>query len=87
MRAHGPSMRPLTSNTVKRSLADSRSASGTRQTADGARALGRDDVGRVAPGARPGLIAIDGDPGDDACAFVLRNVRAPRRWLARREGA
>jgi cytosine/adenosine deaminase-related metal-dependent hydrolase len=53
-------------------------------TWEGARALGRDDVGRVALGARPGLFAIDGDPGDDPCAFVLRNLRAPRRWIARR---
>ena len=51
----------------------------------GACALGRRDVGRVARGARPGLIAIEGDVGDDACAFVLRNVRSlPRRWLSRR---
>jgi cytosine/adenosine deaminase-related metal-dependent hydrolase len=56
----------------------------------GARALGRSDVGRIARGARPGLFAIDGEPGADACAFVLRHVRAPRRWIARRslaEGA
>jgi aminodeoxyfutalosine deaminase len=53
-------------------------------TWEGARALGRADVGRVARGARPGLFAIDGDPGDDPCAFVLKNVRAPRRWIARR---
>jgi cytosine/adenosine deaminase-related metal-dependent hydrolase len=50
----------------------------------GARALGRSDVGRIAPGARPGLFAIDGDPGDSPDAFVLRQVRAPRRWLVRR---
>lgn len=56
-------------------------------TWEGARALGREDVGRVARGARPGLFAIDGDPGDDPCAFVLRSVRAPRRWVLRREGA
>jgi aminodeoxyfutalosine deaminase len=56
-------------------------------TWEGARALGRDDVGRVARGARPGLFAIDGAPGDDPCAFVLQNVRAPRRWVVRREGA
>jgi aminodeoxyfutalosine deaminase len=56
-------------------------------TWEGARALGREDIGRVARGAAPGLFAIDGDPGDDACAFVLRNVRAARRWVARREGA
>ncbi len=56
-------------------------------TWDGARALGRADVGRVARGSRPGLFAVDGDPGGDACAFVLRNVRAPRRWIARRSDA
>ncbi|MGO9834560.1 MAG: amidohydrolase family protein [Polyangiaceae bacterium] len=53
-------------------------------TWEGARALGRDDLGRVAKGAKPGLFAIDGDPGDDGCAFVLANVRAPRRWIVRR---
>ena len=52
----------------------------------GACALGRSDVGRVARGARPGLIAFDGDVGDDPCAFVLRNVRGlSRRWLSRRQ--
>jgi cytosine/adenosine deaminase-related metal-dependent hydrolase len=56
-------------------------------TWEGARALGRDDVGRVARGARPGLFAIDGEPGDDPAAFVLRNVRAPRRWIMRRLGS
>jgi cytosine/adenosine deaminase-related metal-dependent hydrolase len=50
----------------------------------GACALGRSDVGRVAPGARPGLFAIDGEPGDAPDAFVLRQVRAPRRWIVRR---
>jgi cytosine/adenosine deaminase-related metal-dependent hydrolase len=49
-----------------------------------ARALGLRDVGRIVPGARPGLFAIEGDPGADPCAFILRNVRSPRRWLARR---
>jgi cytosine/adenosine deaminase-related metal-dependent hydrolase len=53
-------------------------------TWDGACALGRSDVGRIARGARPGLIAIEGAIGQDPCAFVLRNVRAPRRWVARR---
>jgi cytosine/adenosine deaminase-related metal-dependent hydrolase len=53
-------------------------------TWEGARALGRADVGRVASGARPGLFAIDGDPGDTPDAFVLRQVRAPRRWIVRR---
>ncbi len=50
----------------------------------GALALGRPDLGRVAHGARPGLFAIDGDPGDAPDAFVLRQVRAPRRWIVRR---
>jgi cytosine/adenosine deaminase-related metal-dependent hydrolase len=53
-------------------------------TWEGARALGRADVGRVANGARPGLFAIDGEPGDAPDAFVLRQVRAPRRWIVRR---
>ncbi|MDP9033700.1 MAG: amidohydrolase family protein [Myxococcota bacterium] len=53
-------------------------------TWEGARALGRGDIGRIARGARPGVLAIDGEPGQDPCAFVLQNVRAPRRWIARR---
>ncbi|HEX3771087.1 MAG TPA: amidohydrolase family protein [Polyangiaceae bacterium] len=56
-------------------------------TWEGARALGRDDVGRITRGARPGLVAIEADAsalGDDPCAFVLRNLRLPRRWLVRR---
>jgi aminodeoxyfutalosine deaminase len=53
-------------------------------TWEGARALGRADLGRIAKGARPGLFAIDGNPGADGCAFVLANVRAPRRWLVKR---
>jgi cytosine/adenosine deaminase-related metal-dependent hydrolase len=57
-------------------------------TWEGARAFGRGDLGRIAKGARPGLFAIDGDPRDDGCAFVLANLRAPRRWVVRRgEGA
>jgi cytosine/adenosine deaminase-related metal-dependent hydrolase len=55
-------------------------------TWEGARALGRADVGRIARGARPGVIAIDGDPGADPSAFVLRQVRAKRRWIVRRTG-
>jgi cytosine/adenosine deaminase-related metal-dependent hydrolase len=53
-------------------------------TWQGARALGRPDLGRIARGARPGLFAIDGDPGADPSAFVVRNVKAPRRWVVRR---
>jgi cytosine/adenosine deaminase-related metal-dependent hydrolase len=53
-------------------------------TWNGARALGRSDMGRVAKDARPGLVAIEGDVQGDPCAFVLKNVKAPRRWVARR---
>jgi cytosine/adenosine deaminase-related metal-dependent hydrolase len=53
-------------------------------TWNGARALGRPDLGRLARGARPGLVAIEGDAKDDPARFVLANVKAPRRILARR---
>jgi cytosine/adenosine deaminase-related metal-dependent hydrolase len=56
-------------------------------TWQGALALGRPDLGRIVRGARPGLVAIDGDPGADPCAFVLKNVKAPRRWVVRRREA
>jgi len=55
-------------------------------TWQGALALGRGDVGRIAVGSRPGLLAIEGDPGDDACAFILKSVAARRRWIVRRLG-
>jgi len=54
-------------------------------TWEGARALGRTDLGRVARRAHPGLFAVEGNPGADPCAFLLANVGAPRRWIARRE--
>jgi cytosine/adenosine deaminase-related metal-dependent hydrolase len=53
-------------------------------TWEGARALGRNDIGRIATGARPGLVLVEGEPRGEACASVLANVRAPRRWLSRR---
>ena len=53
-------------------------------TWNGARALGREDLGRIAKGARPGIVAVEGDVGDDPSAFVLRQVKAPRRWIVRR---
>jgi cytosine/adenosine deaminase-related metal-dependent hydrolase len=56
----------------------------TMATWNGARALGRPDLGRIAKGARPGLLGIDGEPGEDPCAFVLRHVKSKRRWIARR---
>jgi cytosine/adenosine deaminase-related metal-dependent hydrolase len=52
-------------------------------TWEGARVLGREDVGRIARGARPGIFAIDGHVVGDPCAFVLANVRRPRRWIVR----
>jgi cytosine/adenosine deaminase-related metal-dependent hydrolase len=55
-------------------------------TWEGARALGRNDIGRIAIGSRPGLLAIDGDAaaGGEGGAFILANVRAPRRWVVPR---
>lgn len=53
-------------------------------TWNGALALGRSDLGRLAVGARPGIVAVLGESGEDPCAFLLRDLRAPRRWLVRR---
>jgi cytosine/adenosine deaminase-related metal-dependent hydrolase len=56
-------------------------------TWNGARALGKTDLGRIVPGSSPGLFAIAGDLGaGDACAFALRHVKAPRMWLTGRPG-
>jgi cytosine/adenosine deaminase-related metal-dependent hydrolase len=56
-------------------------------TASGARALGRDDLGRIAKGRRPGVLAIEGElgQGEDPCAWALRQPATHRRWIARRE--
>lgn len=53
-------------------------------TWNGARALGRSDLGRIARGTCPGLFAVDGDISGDAAAFLIANVRAPRRTLVAR---
>ena len=54
-------------------------------TWNGARALGRLDLGRIAKGARPGIAAVDGDGLiDSPSAFLLAHVKSPRRWVARR---
>ena len=53
-------------------------------TWNGARALGRPDLGRIARGARPGVVAVLGEVGDDPCGFLLRSLRAPRQWLVAR---
>jgi cytosine/adenosine deaminase-related metal-dependent hydrolase len=55
-------------------------------TEAGARALGRRDLGVIARGARPGLLAVEGllRNADDPCAWVLRQPASARRWVARR---
>ncbi len=56
-------------------------------TWNGARALGRPDLGRIAKGARPGIVAVEGQLADDPAGFLLASVKAPRRWIVRRGGA
>jgi cytosine/adenosine deaminase-related metal-dependent hydrolase len=57
-------------------------------TWNGARALDRTDVGRIARGSRPGIYFVEGAVPGDAASFLLANLRAPRRLLASRmEGA
>jgi len=53
-------------------------------TWNGARALGRDDLGRLARGARPGIFCVEGAVSGDAAAFLLANLRTPRRMLVSR---
>jgi aminodeoxyfutalosine deaminase len=53
-------------------------------TGNGARALGRPDLGVLARGARPGLYAVEGEVTGDAAAFLLAHVDSPRRVLASR---
>ena len=58
-------------------------------TWNGARALGRTDLGRFAKGSRPGVIAIDAEVpvATDGAAFLLASLRLPRRILASRAPA
>ena len=55
-------------------------------TISGARALGRSDLGRLAKGFRPGVLAIEGELArdEDPCGWVLRQPATRRRWIARR---
>ena len=54
-------------------------------TWNGARALGRADLGRVVKGSRPGIAAVDGALGEmEPAELLLRSVKAPRRWVSRR---
>ncbi|WP_394842527.1 amidohydrolase family protein [Pendulispora brunnea] len=53
-------------------------------TYNGAQALGRPLLGRLARGARPGLVAVDiagAAQAQDGAALLLRHVKAPRRWI------
>lgn len=55
----------------------------------GADALGLPELGRLAPGCRPGVLAVTiEDPArvDDPFAHVLASAPAARRWLARPHG-
>jgi aminodeoxyfutalosine deaminase len=53
-------------------------------TWNGARALGRPDLGRIVKGSRPGIAAVLGGGVGEPSTFLLANVRAPRRWIVRR---
>ncbi|CAN5925641.1 amidohydrolase family protein [soil metagenome] len=54
-------------------------------TWNGARALGRPDLGRLAKGARPGVLAVEtSQPVADGAGLLLANLRLPRRMLAPR---
>jgi aminodeoxyfutalosine deaminase len=55
----------------------------------GARAIGRTDLGRIAKGARPGLLAVTGifDATADPAAWVLAQPASNRSWIARRRTA
>lgn len=52
-------------------------------TWNGARALGLAELGRIAKGARPGVVVIEGHVPDDAASFVVQSG-APRRVLVER---
>jgi aminodeoxyfutalosine deaminase len=55
-------------------------------TSAGARALGRSDLGRIAKGTAPGLVAIRGEMGSaDPAAWVLAQPANRRSWVARRK--
>jgi aminodeoxyfutalosine deaminase len=53
-------------------------------TWNGALALGRRDIGRIARGTRPGIVAIEGIVGRDPARFVMKNVHAKRRFVVTR---
>ncbi len=51
-------------------------------TDGGARALGLPRHGRIAKGTRPRLVAVDGEVRGDPCAWLLSNLKLPRRFVA-----
>ena len=55
-------------------------------TWNGARALGRSDLGRIAKGTRPGIFAVEGDltTTTDPALFLLTSSKSPRRMVAPR---
>jgi cytosine/adenosine deaminase-related metal-dependent hydrolase len=55
-------------------------------TWNGALALSRPDLGRLAAGAHPGILAVEGKlaEGQGPAQFLLANVAKDRRWLVRR---
>lgn len=53
-------------------------------TWNGAKALGRTDLGRIHRGAKPGIYAVEGDAAADPAAFLLRSLAAPRTVIAAR---
>jgi cytosine/adenosine deaminase-related metal-dependent hydrolase len=61
----------------------------TMATAAGARALGRPDLGRIAKGLRPGVIAVKGELGasEDPSSFALRRPPTERLWIQKKEPA
>jgi cytosine/adenosine deaminase-related metal-dependent hydrolase len=55
----------------------------TMATAAGARALGLPDLGRLAKGLQPGVLAAKGElgPDEDPSSFVLRTPPSQRVWI------
>ncbi|MCL2725883.1 MAG: amidohydrolase family protein [Polyangiaceae bacterium] len=53
-------------------------------TWNGARALGRTDLGRFAKGARPGVIHVEADVAGDPASYLLANLHHARHLLVPR---
>lgn len=59
----------------------------TMAMANGARALGRSDLGALKKGAKPGIFAVDGDISGEPDGWLLAHVKDARRPLVSRKGA